>query len=63
MVDKRVLINFSGAQHEAIAEAANKSGLSFSAFVRMSSIVAATKAGVEVAKPETSDADNIQVVE
>jgi len=29
----------------------------------MSSIVAATKAGVEVAKPETSDVDNIQVVE
>ena len=63
MVDKRVLINFSGAQHEAIAEAANKSALSFSAFVRMSSVVAATKAGVEVAKPETTDAENIQVVE
>ncbi len=63
MVDKRVLINFSGAQHEAVSEAANKSGLSFSAFVRMSSVVAATKAGVEVAKPEATDAENIQVVE
>ena len=63
MVDKRILINFSGAQHDAIAEAANKLGLSFSAFVRMSSIAAATKAGVEIAKPETSDAENIQVVE
>ena len=63
MVDKRILINFSGAQHDAVAEAANKLGLSFSAFVRMSSIAAATKAGVEIAKPETSDAENIQVVE
>ena len=63
MVDKRVLINFSGAQHEAVSEAANKSGLSFSAFVRMSSVVAATKAGDEVAKPEATDAENIQVVE
>ena len=63
MVDKRVLINFSGAQHDAIAEAANKSGLSFCAVVRMSSIVAATKAGVEVAKPTASDEENTQVVE
>jgi hypothetical protein len=63
MVDKRVLINFSEAQYEAVAEAANKSALSFNAFVRMASYMAASKAGVEVAKPEATDAENIQVVE
>ena len=55
MVDKRVLINFSGAQYEAVAEAANKAALSFSAFVRMASYMAASKAGVEVAKPEEDE--------
>ena len=55
MVDKRVLIKFSEAQHQAGAEAANKSALSFNAFVRMASYMAASKAGVEVAKPEEGE--------
>ena len=55
MVDKRVLINFSEAQYEAVAEAANKSALSFNAFVRMASYMAASKAGVEVAKSEEDE--------
>ena len=46
-----------------MGEADNKAALSFNAFVRMASYLAASKAGVEVANPETSDAENIQVVE
>ena len=52
MVDKRVLINFSGQQYDAVAEAAHKSALPFSSFVRRASYMEATKLGVEVAKPE-----------
>ena len=52
MVDKRILINFSKQQHEAVAEAAHKSGLSVSSFVRRASYMEATKLGVEVAKPD-----------
>ncbi len=52
MVDKRVLINFSEQQYDAVAKAAHKSALPFSSFVRMASYMEATKAGVEVAKPD-----------
>jgi|TARA_B110000977_G_scaffold114658_1_gene148253 hypothetical protein len=55
MVDKRVVINFSEQQYEAVAKAAHKSALSFNAFVRMSSYMEATKAGIEVARPEEDE--------
>ena len=63
MVDKRVLINFSEAQYEAVAEAANKSALSFNAFVRMASYMAASKAGVEVAKQVFKIIDSLLRIE
>ena len=51
-MDKKRLISFSEGQEEAISEAAHKSGLSFSAYVRMSALMQATKQGIEVSPPE-----------
>ena len=51
IMDKKPLISFSDMQHQAIGEAANKLGLSFTAFVRMASIEQAVKSGVEISPP------------
>jgi len=50
-MDHKQLIGFTQAQKEAIAEAARRSGLSFTAFVRSSAVERAADAGVEVTQP------------
>tara|TARA_R110000823_G_scaffold191984_1_gene323625 strand:- start:377 stop:556 length:180 start_codon:yes stop_codon:yes gene_type:complete len=51
-MDRKTLIGFSDKQHEAIAEAANKTGLSFTAFVRMAALIEVDKAGVKLNPPK-----------
>jgi hypothetical protein len=51
-MDKKRLISFSESQDQAISEAAHKSGLSFTAYVRMAALMQVTKQGVEVSPPK-----------
>jgi len=51
-MDKKRLISFSESQDQAISEAAHKSGLSFTAYVRMAALMQVTKQGVEVCPPK-----------
>tara|TARA_R100000951_G_scaffold59394_1_gene49982 strand:+ start:525 stop:737 length:213 start_codon:yes stop_codon:yes gene_type:complete len=51
-MDKKRLISFSDSQDQAISEAAHKSGLSFTAYVRMAALMQVTKQGVEVSPPK-----------
>ena len=51
-MDKKRLISFSDSQDQAISEAAHKSGLAFTADVRMAALVQVTKQGVEVSTPK-----------
>ena len=51
-MDRKTLIGFSDKQHEAIAEAANKTGLSFTAFVRMAALIEVDKAGIKLNPPK-----------
>jgi len=51
-MDHKQLIGFTQAQKEAIAEAARRSGLSFTAFVRSSAVAKAADAGIEVTQPQ-----------
>jgi len=50
-MDKKRLISFSESQDQAISEAAHKSGLSFTAYVRMAALLQITKQGVEISPP------------
>ena len=50
-MDHKQLIGFTQAQKEAIAEAARRSGLSFTAFVRSAALTKAVDAGIEVTHP------------
>jgi hypothetical protein len=52
IMDKKRLISFDENHEVAISEAAHKSGLSFSAFVRMAALMQASKQGVEVILPK-----------
>ena len=51
-MDKKRLISFSDSQDHAISEAAHKSGLSFTAYVRMAALMQVTKQCVEVSPPK-----------
>jgi len=51
-MDKKRLISFSESQDQAISEASHKSGLSFTAYVRMAALMQVTKQGVEVSPPK-----------
>ncbi len=51
-MDHKKLIGFTTAQKDAIAEAARRSGLSFTAFVRSSAVAKAVDSGVEVTQPQ-----------
>ena len=51
-MDHKQLIGFTQAQKEAIAEAARRSGLSFTAFVRSSAVERAADAGIQVTQPQ-----------
>ena len=50
-MDHKQLIGFSEPQRAAIAEAARRSALSFTAFVRSAAVAKAAEAGVEVQQP------------
>lgn len=54
-MDKKRLISFSESQDQAISEAAHKSGLSFTAYVRMAALMQVTKQGVEVSPPKKDE--------
>jgi uncharacterized protein (DUF1778 family) len=51
-MDHKKLIGFTQAQNDAIAEAARRSGLSFTAFVRSSAVAKAVDSGVEITQPQ-----------
>ena len=50
-MDHKQLIGFQEPQRAAIAEAARRAGLSFTAFVRSSAVSKAAESGVEVQQP------------
>ena len=51
-MDHKQLIGFTEAQRAAIADAARRSGLSFTSFVRSSAVAKAADAGIEVTQPQ-----------
>jgi len=50
-VDHKQLIGFQEPQRAAIAEAARRAGLSFTAFVRSAAVAKAAEAGIEMQQP------------
>ena len=50
-MDHKQLIGFSEPQRAAIAEAARRAALSYTAFVRSAAVAKAAEAGVEVQPP------------
>jgi|TARA_R110000803_G_scaffold39024_1_gene84156 uncharacterized protein (DUF1778 family) len=50
-MDHKQLIGFQEPQRAAIAEAARRAGLSFTAFVRSAAVSRAADAGVKVQQP------------
>tara|TARA_R110000796_G_scaffold10189_2_gene34057 strand:+ start:1269 stop:1430 length:162 start_codon:yes stop_codon:yes gene_type:complete len=51
-MDHKQLIGFTEPQRAAIAEAARRSALSFTAFVRSAAVSRAADAGVQVQQPQ-----------
>ena len=51
-MDHKQLIGFQEPQRAAIAEAARRAGLSFTAFVRSAAVAKAADAGVDVQQPQ-----------
>jgi len=50
-MDHKQLIGFQEPQRAAIAEAARRAGLSFTAFVRSAAVAKAADAGIEIQQP------------